>query len=189
LVASSILDWQCEFIEDATAIEILKSSQRRINLLAIIHEALQDSPDLSTLDISQHLDVSIRQLDLLRQNDAQNVTLSFDLESIMLNIETFISFALIVMELIDNCLRYAFTDRTTGQISIACQSHEDHYCLVVKDDGCGFSEGWDLEKNAKFGLQLVFLLAEQIQGEVYCTNENGAVVTVNFKNQEYTRRF
>ncbi|MEB3226692.1 MAG: histidine kinase dimerization/phosphoacceptor domain -containing protein [Synechococcus sp.] len=189
LVASSLLEWQCEFVEDPTAVDIIKSSQRRINLLAIIYEAVQDSPDISTVDISQHLDSSIRQLDLFQQKGDRQIKLNFDLEAIAINIETFMSFALIVVELIDNALRYAFVDRPTGQIFITCQSVADHYRLVVKDDGVGFPEDWNLEKNAKFGLQLVALLAEQIQGDVYCNNQSGAAVTVNFKNQEYTRRF
>ena len=63
--------------------------------------------------------------------------------------EKAMALALILNELMQNSLKYAFEGRTDGSISVmTMQRRADDIELVVMDDGCGF----DVKKTASGGM-------------------------------------
>ena len=53
--------------------------------------------------------------------------------------------------------------------------------LEVKDDGRGLPEGFDPESSTGFGLQLVRMLAEQLNGSFSIRGGEGTTGVVRFK--------
>jgi len=57
----------------------------------------------------------------------------------------------------------------------------DNAQLCVNDNGPGFPMGFDMLQNANLGLSLVDTLARHdLDGELICTNLNGAHVQITF---------
>jgi len=72
-----------------------------------------------------------------------------------------------VNELISNALKHAFPDGRRGTITIEFkQQGGKDAILSVEDDGVGVPESFSFEDSGTLGMQLVYMLAGQLRGEV-----------------------
>ena len=70
--------------------------------------------------------------------------MKIDAENIYLNIDKSVTCGLIINELLTNSLKHAFHDNSDGQIHIQFLRQNSHYELIVKDNGMGLSEDFDI---------------------------------------------
>ena len=61
-----------------------------------------------------------------------------DGDDVILTETTASTVALIVNELVQNSLKYAFKDRKQGQIRLKIEKGASYSWITVQDDGCGF---------------------------------------------------
>jgi two-component sensor histidine kinase len=91
-------------------------------------------------------------------------------ESVPLDIDRLIPFALIVTELISNSLKHAFPDlsereEVTGEVRIELgRGPNDKLLLTVSDNGVGLPAGLEIMKSGSLGLKLVNVLVRQLRG-------------------------
>ena len=115
-VISSLLKLQAASIRDRSALEMFHESQNRIRSMALIHEKLYQSPDLSRVEFASY----VRELlSLLLRSYAARPQIELDtaIENAALSIELAVPLGLILNELISNCLKYAFPGGRAGRIS------------------------------------------------------------------------
>jgi two-component sensor histidine kinase len=83
-----------------------------------------------------------------------------------------------------NSLKYAFPDGKKGTIYLGLENIEgNQYQLKIKDNGIGKAPNLKA-KGTGFGTQLVNLLTSQIDGELQEKNDNGTMISINFKKQK-----
>ena len=104
-------------------------------------------------------------------------------DDIYLELDQTVSVALIVSELVTNCLKHAFHDSSQGHIAINFQqrSEERELVLTVSDDGCGAAapcQGKGLSKTIINGL------AAQLHASMTWENVGGTTVTLRFPTRE-----
>jgi two-component sensor histidine kinase len=98
-----------------------------------------------------------------------------------MSINTAVPCGLIINELVSNALKYAFEGRQEGQISIRLsQPDPSTLLLVVKDNGIGLPQGFDLGRAETLGLKLVNGLTQQISGKISLKNGQGTEFTIQF---------
>jgi PAS domain S-box-containing protein len=166
-VISSLLNLQSRHLHDPRVAEAFRDSQRRIRSMALIHERLYQSSDLSRIEFSQYLRNLATHLFHSYQVDANRVRLRMDAEPIYLNINTAIPCGLIVNELVSNSLKHGFPEGRSGEVAVELRHvPEDGYLLRVKDDGIGFPEGLDIRRTETLGMQVVTTLVSQIDGRL-----------------------
>lgn len=85
-----------------------------------------------------------------------------------------------INEMLSNSLKYAFPDDRTGVITVDFQKDGDQYTLVVRDDGIGLPEGFDLDHTETLGLQLVNSLVGQILGTITLNRTSGTEFRIAF---------
>jgi two-component sensor histidine kinase len=186
-VISSLLNLQSRQIKDPDVLEMFKESQRRIRSMALIHERLYQSSDLSLIEFSQYLRNLATHLFHSYQVDASRVQLKIEAEEVHLNINTAIPCGLIVNELVSNALKHGFPEGRTGELRIELHRAEGAgYALKVRDDGVGFPEGLDFRKTETLGLQIVNTLVEQIEGRLELNRDKGTDFRLEFN--EISRR-
>ena len=188
-VISSLLNLQARRIQDPAVMDMFKESQRRIRSMALIHERLYQSSDLSRIEFSQYLRNLTAHLFHSYQIDSSRIRLQIEAEEIHLNINTAIPCGLIVNELVSNALKHAFPDGRSGHLDLALRRVEgDGYMLEVKDDGVGFPEGLNFRKTESLGMQIVGTLVKQIDGTIDLARELGTMFTIRFEEVKYAQR-
>jgi PAS domain S-box-containing protein len=182
-VISSLLNLQSRRVQDPAVLEMFRESQRRIRSMALIHERLYQSSDLSRIEFSQYLRNLAIHLFHSYQADSRRIQLTIDAELVFLNINTAIPCGLIVNELVSNSLKHAFPDGRKGNLEIALHRVAgDGYMLQVKDDGVGIPEDLDIRKTETLGMQIISTLVEQIDGRL--ETERGQGTTFRFRFNE-----
>lgn len=183
-VISSILNLQSSYIEDETALGILRESQDRIKSMSFVHESLYQSKTLSEVNFAEYIQNITRNLYHSYARPEGGIDLQFDLESIYLNLDTSIPCGLIINEVVSNSLKYAFLGRERGVIAIQFAKLSDGKLkLIVSDDGIGLPDSFDIENAESLGLQLVTTLVTQISGQLEIDNSAGTKFTIVFKEQ------
>lgn len=164
-ITSSLLRLQEGAIGDPQAREVFAGTQHRIRSMALVHEKLYQSTNLSEIDFGDY----IRTLgDLLVKSfaaDPSPVKLNVNGATVLLSIDVAVPCGLIINELLSNALKHAFPDGRSGSISVDLEDCGDGTCRVsVRDDGIGLPPNLDLASVTTLGLQLVAGLVQQIDG-------------------------
>ena len=68
--------------------------------------------------------------------------------------------------MVSNALKYAFPENKKGQLFLSIREKKGKVELSVRDNGIGVPEDFQFEDTDTLGLQLVFTLIEQLDGEV-----------------------
>lgn len=185
-MVSSLLNLQANSIRDPEVLQPFIESQRRIKVMALIHEKLYQSPNLAQIRFADY----VQQLaeDLLQAFGQQlpDVQLNVDVADVELTVDIAIPCGLIINELVSNALKYAFPGGKTGAIQIWFQlapdssSDQSLYALAVQDNGIGIPEAIDWQTTESLGLQLVMVLAQKLQGTLTLDRNNGSTFQVIF---------
>ena len=166
-VVSSLLSLEGARIQDATVIEMLQTTQNRIRSMALIHQTLYQSKDFARVDFHAFLMSFVPTLIQSYSIHPEWVALDFQVAEVHLPIEEAIPCGLIVNELVSNALKHGFPDGRKGKIEVDFRHDGKAYAtLQVSDDGKGIPEEVDFERTDTLGVQLVYLLAEQLRGTV-----------------------
>jgi len=188
-VISSLLSLQSRGIQEDRVIEIFKESQRRIKTMAMVHEKLYRSEDLSKVDFSKYINSLSQYLFQSFGIVSNRIVLKNDVEKILLDLNTAIPLGLLVNELISNSLKHGFPTGRRGEVRVSLARTEcDNIKLVVSDNGIGIKNVLDLSKSDSFGLQLVKMLTEQIHGELKVESNEMTSFIVTFKELKYSSR-
>jgi two-component system, sensor histidine kinase PdtaS len=207
-VISSLLDLQADqfsnrgCIKNSEVLEAFRESQNRVISMALIHEELYKGGELDTLDLSSYIEKLAENLFQTYQLRNTDISLKTDFEeNLFFDIDNAVPLGIIVNELISNSLKHAFTDRNKGEISIKfyhenigeCRNNEESnkeskkeecknasFVLTVSDNGVGIPENLDFENLNSLGIQLIFSLVEQLDGEIELKRDNGTEFIIRF---------
>jgi Amt family ammonium transporter len=189
-VISSLLSLQSRYSKDEQALAMAKESQNRIKVMALIHEKLYRSKDFATVEFKDYITNLVNDLFASYKVSASRISLKMDIENISLGIDTAIPTGLIINELITNCLKYAFSKDTDGEVRISLRALGDGQNeLIVSDNGIGLPENLDIKKAESLGLRMITNLTERsLHGKVMINIDNGTEFQIIFKEKEYKDR-
>lgn len=165
-VISSILNLQSSYVKDKNTLNILRESQNRIKSMSFIHESLYQTKDFSSIDFADYILSLSNNLIHSYNIGSGTVRLDTDFEKVFLNLDQAIPCGLIVNELLSNALKYAFTGNKKGVLNLSIKEKDNKVHLRIKDNGVGLPPEFKFEEADSLGLQLVFTLIEQLDGEV-----------------------
>ncbi len=185
-IISSLLNLQAQYIKDETALEMFKESRLRIRSMAMVHEKLYKSRDLSQVDFGDYVRSLAHNLFQVYGFTPDKIALRVNMQAIFLDINTAIPCGLLVSELISNALKHAFPDGRRGEIKVSMfPTEEDAIRLEISDNGIGLERDSDPQKSESFGLQLVDMLTEQLQGTLTVQRDEGTTFVLVFKELNY----
>jgi two-component sensor histidine kinase/HAMP domain-containing protein len=192
-VISSLLNFQTRHITDQHFIGMLNESQNRIKSMALIHEKLYRSSDLSKIDFKDYINSLAADLFKFYAVDADRITLKLHVDKIAFEIDTAIPCGLLINELLTNALKHAFPEKRRGEINISLREKEIAggiaYDMIVSDNGVGIPEDFDITKTKSLGLQLIKTLVEhQLQGKLDLHRNNGTRFHISFRELIYKKR-
>lgn len=182
-VVSSLLRLQSDSITDKAAIGYLKMSEQRVKSMALIHQQLYRTKDLSRIDFREYLEDLCNYLFFAYDISFSRVALKVEVEDIYFGIDTALPCGLIVNELVTNSIKHAFPEYSVGTLTVKL-THEvtGKYVLVIQDDGKG-ADAVNFENNTTLGMELVKTLTEQLEGAISVESNNGTKITITFFDQ------
>jgi two-component sensor histidine kinase len=180
-IISSILKMQERQVEDPVLKEVLEESQNRIRSMALVHEDLYRNENLENIKFINYAKSLAGNLMRTFSDHQGKISIVYDIEDVLLPLDTGIPCGLIINELISNSFKYAFKDREKGTIKLGLQtSDEGKYQLEVSDDGVGFDKAFEVEKAKTLGLKIVNKLVQQIDGTLEYDFSQGTKFIIRF---------
>lgn len=186
-IISSLLNLQIQYEDLDETVGVLKESQGRVKSMAIIHEKLYQSSNLTYINFKEYVEKLIMDIFYSYGIKIGTIESVLNIEDIHLNIDTAIPIGLIINELVTNSVKYAFP-KCKGKISLKLISNQDHLELTIKDNGIGIPEGIDVENSKTLGLQLIQNLVNQLEGKLEMHSKNGTEFKITFKEAKYKER-
>jgi PAS domain S-box-containing protein len=187
-IISSLLNLQTQYVEDEEAVDVLKESQNRVRSMAIIHEKLYQSEDLTNINFVGYIQSLVSNLFYSYNIVNNRIKPNLQVENLSLNIETAVPCGLIISELVSNSLKYAFPNEMKGEIFISLKAKNECYELIISDNGIGLPETFNYDNIDSLGIRLVKNLTEQIDGELMMNTNHGTEFKIKFKELKYKSR-
>jgi len=187
-VISSLLRLQAAKFSDKEVREAFQESQERIKSMALVHEKLYGTKDLSTVDFSDYVK-TLASTVFDSHMVSNRIVLQLDLEKTFLDINAAVPCGLILNELVLNALKHAFPPGRTGKIQIELREKEEGMIrLTVRDDGIGLPARIDPATADTLGFQIISLLAKQLDGRIDIRREAGTAMILRFSPPRYAIR-
>ncbi|HEX5172416.1 MAG TPA: tetratricopeptide repeat protein [Cyclobacteriaceae bacterium] len=162
---SSILGLQSQELTDQNALKAVKSSEGRINAMALIHRRLYAGDQNRTINIKTYTSELTTYLVHAYGYYGKDLKLNLSLEDIQVDVDKAIPLGLIINELISNAFKYAYIDHPVPELSIGiCLRHNNELHINVKDNGNGYNAKKDT-KSTSFGLKMVNMLMDELKGK------------------------
>ena len=166
-VGSSLFSLQSQYTTDTQVLSILTESQNRLQSMALVHQQLYQSEQLSYVDFAGYLEKLVDRLFSCYQISRQRIDLDLRVDRVCLNLDTAIICGLIANELISNSLKHAFPSSRQGLIEVQLSNQDgESLKLIIRDNGIGFPSDFDIQQTNSLGLRLVRILTRQLKGRL-----------------------
>jgi two-component sensor histidine kinase len=178
-----LLESQAAYLEN-DALKAIQNSQHRIYAMSLIHQKLYQSEDVKTIDMGIYLPEFIGYL-----NDSFNtsgqIRFNLHVEPIKLDVSQAIPLALIINEAVTNSIKYAFSMKKTGLITVAMYQSGQKKILEIADDGIGLPpDVVELQSNS-LGFRLMRGLSEDINAEFRFRNQHGTKIIIILDSDDF----
>jgi PAS domain S-box-containing protein len=167
-VICSLFYLESTYAKDQHTAQIFHESENRVHSMALVHETLYGSKNLSCIDFCEY--AKALATDILSsygngEHPNATVQLKSDLQPVIMSIDLAVPCGLILNELISNALKHGFSNGREGEITVALFTDSGGKCLMrVDDNGAGIPVDLDVNTNKSLGLRLVRSLIKQIRG-------------------------
>ena len=136
----------------------LNESVRRVNSIALVHESLSGSVS-EMVDLDELVDTVLPAIgDGATAESRAKVRREGSFGILPAALAT--PLVLVLTELVHNALAHAFAPGTSGEVCVVAERSGGRLDVVVADDGAGVPLGFDPERSAGLGLQIVRTLLE-----------------------------
>jgi two-component sensor histidine kinase/predicted hydrocarbon binding protein len=177
-VISSLLKLHADNSSDINFLKLVEESQNRIISMSLIHEMLYANSDLSNINFVAYTNSLFKKLQ--STYNCNLVTLKTHIpDDFCFEVDRLIPIGLILNEIFSNSFKYAFGNKS-GIVTVALSET----MLTVSDNGKGLKQNIMAKGDSGFGLQLINLLADQIDAYLTIKTEKGASFEFKFKKVE-----
>ncbi len=177
----SLLSLQSKQVKNKEAAKILEDAEKRIVSMHLLYNKLYQETSFSEISIREYLEPLVKEIADLFPN-REIVKFKTQIDDFKLHKAVLSTLGLIVNELITNAMKYAFTGRNEGLITVSALKKDGHVILTIGDNGIGMPESIDFESTDSFGLNLLSLLARKIDGTIRLVNEPGIKFIIEFES-------
>jgi len=184
-VMISMINLQCEKIEDKQICDDLHKIADRINSMVLVHDQLYKSKDFLKVDINEYIHRIAQNLFVSHGVDTAKISLKIGKSDIALSLDSAISCGLIITELITNSLKYAFPKNRKGEIRVEFGYLGDGQLeMRMSDDGVGMPAYFDFRGSDTLGIKIANALAEhQLGGTITLDSTKGTKFLIRFKER------
>ena len=162
-VVSDMLNLQATRSNDGAIATALREGKDRLMSMALLHKKLYEEGDVNQIGLEEYvLDL---QAYLIKESTNYQITLTNEINNVMLSPSQAVPFGLILNEIYTNIQKHAFTDLITNRkISTKCLSDNSNLKIEITDNGVSIPGEKVVNWKGSFGLELINLLVIQLDG-------------------------
>jgi PAS domain S-box-containing protein len=177
-IISSLISLQKNNMDEGSS-DFLDQINHRIHSMALIHETLSKTNEYKEVRFKDYTDSLLKYL--TDSYSSGQISVVSEIDEIKLPLEIATNCGMIIMELITNSVKYAFSDTDNPSIHISFRKeNESDYILQIADNGSGFPTDINFRDSNSLGLQLVTSLTEQLNGSIEQEVNGGTKYTIKF---------
>lgn len=176
---SGILSFQVSSSGSAEVKKALTDSIARIKSMCVLYDKLLISDEYKQLSAKTYIESLVDSITTLFSENIK-ITVDKRIDDFNLSSKILFSLGIIINELFTNAMKYAFTGAQSGHIKICLDKAGNHVTLTVKDNGRGLPEGLDAYKSNGFGLRLVEMITQQLNGTYAIKSSGGTESMLKF---------
>ncbi len=181
-VISSLLGIQSRQLTDTRAKEALQEGRSRVHSMSLIHQNLYKKDNLAGIEMRDYLKKLSKSIISTYSLQADNIEIQYDIDDIILDVDTVIPIGLITNELLTNSLKYAFPEDAHGKIQIKLKHTPDTLVLSVSDNGIGLDPDQLRQKKESFGHSLIQAFRKKLDASIDIDGTEGTNVSINIRN-------
>lgn len=183
-IISSILNLQSYSEIDDKSLSILENTRNRVYSMSLIHEKLYMERNLARIDFKDYVSGLLNYLLGNYQFDSKRIDLKLDIKKIFLNLDTAIPCGLLINEIFTNSVKHAFQNMNEGLITVQMfKDKANYFNLIIGDNGNIVHSEEELINHNSIGMQLIRLLAKQINSELIIDVSAGVKYSFKFKEK------
>ncbi|MBU4268353.1 MAG: sensor histidine kinase, partial [Acidobacteria bacterium] len=171
---------QASTLKNPDAIAALKDAGSRVQSMVVLYEKLYQSIGSDQVEVRNYLPSLVDEIVANFPNSAK-VKVEKKIADFVLNAKKIQPLGIIINELLTNIMKYAFTGRSDGLITVSAELKGDRVSIAIQDNGIGMPEKVNFENSPGFGLKLVKILVKQIEGTIRIEHGNGTRVVLEFE--------
>ncbi len=153
-------------------------SLNRILSIASVYEIILSNSSIDDVEIFSLIEKIGNMLVFNEDHDSKNIIIEYSGPKLLIKSNIAVSVALVINELIQNCVKHAFTGLDEGKIIVMIHENAPMIRVLVQDNGLGYSK----ETTPSLGLEIVKMMIEQdLSGKfnIFGTSD-GTIATVEF---------
>lgn len=178
-IISSLISLQSNKIDTKNIKSNFDEINYRIKSIALIHEMLYSNNNFQFIDSTSYVKKLTDNI-FISLNNNLNVIIKYDLQNLKLNIDTAIPLGLILNEIITNSIKYAFPNNMNGELFISLKKTNNQMKLILKDNGIGLADNYDINNCKTLGLSLVTNLTTQLGAKLITKVNHGTSFEIIF---------
>jgi len=161
------ISYQDELATNTLANNLLLEMENRIRSIALVHENIYRSDDLTGIRLWSHLNLMAQEIltsEIGRVYIAYTVTGG---EDVVIPEDMAVLLSLAINEILTNIVKYAFPDKKQGTVSMVVHEEPEQFCLDISDDGVGMPVDMDLSTTESVGLSMIYnVVTVQLGGTI-----------------------
>ncbi len=170
---------QMDTLKEPAAVAALKDARSRVISMMVLYDKLYRSDDFNELSFREYIYPLVDEIVGNFPNKAI-VKVEKNIDDFIIDSKRLSHLGIIINEIITNIMKYAFTGRTDGTITISAMAIHDRVIISIKDDGIGIPDSVDISAAAGFGLQLVDMMTRQLHGVMKFEHGGGTRFILEF---------
>ncbi len=167
-------------LKDPSSIAALKDAESRVQSMMVLYDKLNQSAGFNYMPVMNYLPSLVEEI-IANFPGSKFVEIEKKIDDIVLSVKILQPLGLIINELLTNIMKYAFIGRNDGLIKVSAKLKGETVSIEIQDNGIGMPESVDFNNfpdeqhtHQGFGLRLVAMLTEQIDGTIRIERGNGS---------------
>lgn len=164
-----------------SAEDIVRDTKSHLNAISVMHEKMYQSKTLKDIELKDYVDSIVSSLFDIYSSKIRYVS---HVDKFSLNSQQAGTLGLIINELINNTVKYAFAEDNPGTVKISIARIDKEIEVEYRDNGVGLPESVDFDNPSTLGLIVVQNLTRQLDGRISYVYDNGCCIRIVFKEKE-----
>ena len=176
----ALLTLQAEAQEDTAVSGVLNNAAGSVQCMMLLYDKLYRSENSGVISLMEFLPQLTGEIVRLFPG-AESVKITTQIDDIILGAELVSTLGIVINELVTNAMKYAYPGRNDMTITLTASKSGGRVRIVFQDDGPGLPEEITFENSSGFGMQLVHMLVQQINGSIAVERNNGTRFIIEFE--------